>query len=75
MKGACMRAGKESFTPHHLRHFYVTEMLRNGASWRWSGGYWGTRASASRRTYTGMSPGGEMHEEHSRHAPMNGVKG
>ena len=30
-KRACLRAGVEPFTPHGLRHFYATEMLRKGA--------------------------------------------
>ena len=31
LKRACLRAGVEPFTPHGLRHFYATEMLRKGA--------------------------------------------
>ena len=29
LKRACLRAGVEPFTPHGLRHFYATEMLRS----------------------------------------------
>jgi site-specific recombinase XerD len=28
---ACFRAGVEPFTPHQLRHYFATEMLRGGA--------------------------------------------
>ena len=31
LRRACMRAGVKPFSPHGLRHFYATEMLRNGA--------------------------------------------
>ena len=31
LRRACIRAGVEPFTPHQLRHFYATEMLRGGA--------------------------------------------
>ena len=31
LKRACLRVGVEPFTPHGLRHFYATEILRKGA--------------------------------------------
>ena len=31
LRRTCGRAGVEPFTPHQLRHFYATEMLRGGA--------------------------------------------
>jgi integrase/recombinase XerD len=31
MKRACIRAGVKPFTPHYLRHYFATKMLKDGA--------------------------------------------
>lgn len=66
-----MRAGVEPFTPHGMRHFYATEMLRSGAKLEVVGrilGYSsiGITADIHRHVRTR-----EMHEEHARFAPMS----
>jgi len=74
LKRACLRAGVEPFTPHGLRHFYATEMLRSGAKLEVVGRILGhSSIGITADVYRHVSRG-EMHEEHARFAPMNGVK-
>jgi integrase/recombinase XerD len=72
LRHACMRAGVRPFTPHQLRHFYATEMLRNGAKLEVVGrilGHSGIGVTADiyRHVLTG-----EMHEAVERFGPLNG---
>jgi site-specific recombinase XerD len=69
---ACARAGVRPFTPHQLRHFYATEMLRNGAKLEVVGRILGHRgigvtADIYRHVLTG-----EMHEAVERFGPLKG---
>lgn len=65
LKRACMRAGVEPFTPHQLRHFYATEMLRNGAKLEVVGRILGhSSIGITADMYRHVSRG-EMHEGHS----------
>lgn len=75
LKRACFRAGVEPFTPHQLRHLYATEMLRSGAKLEVVGRILGHASIGITADIYRHVSRGEMHEEHSRHAPMNGVKG
>ena len=75
LKRACLRAGVEPFSPHQLRHFYATEMLRSGAKLEVVSrilGHAGVGITGD--IYRHVSTG-EMHEEAERHAPLNGGRG
>ena len=74
LKRACLRAGVEPFTPHGLRHFYVTEMLRSGAKLEVVGRILGHSSIGITADIYRHVRTGEMHEEHARFAPMNGTK-
>jgi integrase/recombinase XerD len=72
LRHACVRAGVRPFTPHQLRHFYATEMLRNGAKLEVVGRILGhssigITADIYRHVLTD-----EMHEAVERFGPMNG---
>lgn len=73
VKRACLRAGVKPFTPHGLRHFYATEMLKKGAKLEVVGRILGhssigTTADIYRHVNTD-----EMHEEAKQFAPLNGL--
>jgi len=72
LKRACLRAGVEPFTPHGLRHFYATEMLRSGAKLEVVGRILGHFSIGITADIYHHVRTGEMHEEHARFAPMNG---
>ena len=72
LKRACLRAGVEPFTPHGLRHFYATEMLRSGAKLEVVGRILGHSSIGITADIYRHVRTGEMHEEHMRFAPMNG---
>jgi integrase/recombinase XerD len=72
LRHACMRAGVRPFTPHQLRHFYATEMLRNGAKLEVVGrilGHSGIGVTADIYRHVRTE---EMHEAVERFGPMNG---
>ena len=72
LRHACVRAGVRPFTPHQLRHFYATEMLRNGAKLEVVGrilGHSGIGVTADIYRHVGTE---EMHEAVERFGPMNG---
>ncbi|MFC2018678.1 tyrosine-type recombinase/integrase [Chloroflexota bacterium] len=73
LRRACVRAGVEPFTPHQLRHLYATEMLRNGAKLEVVGRILGHSSIGITADVYRHVRTGEMHEEHSRYAPMNGA--
>ena len=72
LKRACIRAGVEPFTPHGLRHFYATEMLRSGAKLEVVGRILGHSSIGITADIYRHVRTGEMHEEHIRFAPLNG---
>jgi site-specific recombinase XerD len=72
LRHACVRAGVRPFTPHQLRHFYATEMLRNGAKLEVVGrilGHSGIGVTADIYRHVRTE---EMHEAVERFGPMNG---
>jgi integrase/recombinase XerD len=74
LKRACLRAGVRPFTPHQLRHFYATEMLRGGAKLEVVArilGHAGVGVTADIYRHVATA---ELHEEHARFAPLNGAK-
>ncbi|MFC2001704.1 tyrosine-type recombinase/integrase [Chloroflexota bacterium] len=74
LRRACLRAGVEPFTPHGLRHMYATEMLRKGAKLEVVGRILGHSSIGITADIYRHARTGEMHEEHMRFAPMNGVE-
>jgi integrase/recombinase XerC len=54
LRRACLRAGLTPFTPHQLRHFYATQMLKGGAKVEVVAR--STRESGSPATSTATSP-------------------
>jgi site-specific recombinase XerD len=70
LRRACVRAGVEPFSPHQLRHFYATEMLRKGAKLEVVGRILGHSDIGITATIYRHVRTGEMHEEHLRFAPM-----
>jgi integrase len=74
LKKACRRAGVRPFTPHQLRHFYATQMLRGGAKLEVVGRILGhSSIGITADIYRHVSTG-EMHQEHVKFAPLNGPK-
>jgi integrase/recombinase XerC len=71
LRRACLRAGVVPFTPHGLRHFYATEMLRNGAKLEVVGRILGHSSIGITADIYRHVRTGEMHEEHLRFAPLN----
>jgi integrase/recombinase XerD len=74
LRRACRRAGVRPFTPHQLRHFYATEMLRGGAKLEVVArilGHAGVGVTADIYRHVAMA---ELHEEHAKFAPLNGAK-
>jgi integrase/recombinase XerD len=72
LRHACMRAGVRPFTPHQLRHFYATEMLRRGAKLEVVGrilGHSGIGVTADIYRHVRTE---EMHEAVERFGPLNG---
>lgn len=74
IKRACLRAGVEPFTPHQLRHFYATEMLKKGAKLEVVGRILGHSSIGITADIYRHVRTGEMHEEARRFAPLNGAK-
>jgi site-specific recombinase XerD len=69
LRRTCARAGVRPFTPHQLRHFYATEMLRNGAKLEVVGrilGHSGIGVTADIYRHVGTE---EMHEAVERLGP------
>ena len=69
LRRACKRAGVEPFTPHGLRHFYATEMLRKGAKLEVVGRILGHSSIGITADIYRFVKTCEMHEEHLRFAP------
>ncbi len=72
LRRACKRAGVRPFTPHQLRHFYATHMLRGGAKLEVVArilGHAGVGVTADIYRHVAVA---ELHEEHMRFAPLNG---
>jgi integrase/recombinase XerD len=72
LRHACIRAGVKPFTPHQLRHFYATEMLRRGAKLEVVGrilGHSGIGVTADIYRHVRTE---EMHEAVERFGPLNG---
>lgn len=73
LRRACLRAGVRPFTPHQLRHLYATTMLRDGGKLEIVSrilGHAGVGVTADIYRHVAMA---EVHEEHLRFAPFNGV--
>ncbi len=75
LKRACLRAGVEPFTPHGLRHFYATEMLKKGAKLEVVGRILGHSSIGITADIYRHVRTEEMHEETRRFAPLNGLEG
>lgn len=71
LRRACNRAGVKPFSPHGLRHFYATEMLKKGAKLEVVGRILGHASIGVTADIYRHVRTGEMHEEHLRFAPMN----
>ncbi len=73
LRHACVRVGVRPFTPHQLRHFYATEMLRRGAKLEVVGrrilGHSGIGVTADIYRHVRTE---EMHEAVERFGPLNG---
>jgi integrase/recombinase XerD len=72
LRRACKRAGVRPFSPHGLRHFYATEMLRNGAKLEVVGrilGHSGIGVTADIYRHVRTE---EMHDAVERFGPLNG---
>lgn len=67
---ACTRAAVRPFSPHGLRHFYATEMLKAGAKLEVVGRILGHSSIGITADIYRHVRTGEMHEEHLRFAPM-----
>jgi integrase/recombinase XerD len=74
LKKACKRAGVKPFTPHQLRHFYATAMLKGGAKLEVVArilGHASVGVTADIYRHVAMA---ELHQEHIKFAPFNGTK-
>lgn len=71
LKRACIRASVDPFTPHGLRHFYATEMLKKGAKLEVVGRILGHSSIGVTADIYRHVRTGEMHEESERFAPLN----
>lgn len=71
LRRACKRAGVRPFSPHGLRHFYATEMLKSGAKLEVVGRILGHSSIGITADIYRHVRTGEMHQEHMRFAPMN----
>lgn len=60
-----------TFPPYGLRHFYTTEMLKKGAKLEVVGRILGHSSIGITADIYRHVRTGEMHEEHTRFAPMN----
>ena len=72
VRRACLREGVAPFTPHQLRHFYTTQMLRGGAKVEIVArilGHAGVGATCDIYRHVATA---ELHQEHVRFAPLNG---
>jgi len=74
LKRVCLRAGVEPFTPHQLRHFYATEMLKKGAKLEVVGRILGHSSIGITADIYRHVRTDEMHEETRRYAPLNGAE-
>lgn len=75
LKRACIRAGIKPFTPHGLRHFYATEMLKNGAKLEVVSRILGHSSVGITGDVYRHVKTEEIHEAAERHAPLNGNGG
>ena len=74
LRHACKRIGVRPFTPHQLRHFYATHMLKGGAKLEVVSrilGHAGVGVTADIYRHVATA---ELHEEHIKFAPLNGTK-
>jgi integrase len=74
LRRACQRAGVRPFTPHQLRHFYATQMLRSGAKLEVVAKILGHASVGTTADIYRHVAAAELHEEHTRFAPLNGTK-
>jgi integrase/recombinase XerD len=70
LRRACKRAGVKPFSPHGLRHFYATEMLKKGAKLEVVGRILGHASIGITADIYRHVRTGEMHEEHLKFAPV-----
>jgi len=74
LRRMCKRIGIRPFTPHQLRHFYATQMLRGGAKLEIVSkilGHASIGVTGDIYRHVAMT---EVHEEHLRFAPFNGAR-
>ncbi len=75
LRRACLREGAAPFTPHQLRHYYATTVLRRGAKVEVVArilGHAGVGVTCDIYRHVATD---EIHEEHGRFAPLNGHPG
>ncbi|MFC1905648.1 tyrosine-type recombinase/integrase [Chloroflexota bacterium] len=69
---ACVRAAVKPFTPHQLRHYFATEMLRDGAKLEVVGRILGHSSIGITADIYRHVRTKEMHEAVEEHGPANG---
>lgn len=74
LRRACIRAGVRLFTPHQLRHYFATEMLKGGAKLEVVGRILGHSSIGITADIYRFVETGEMHEAVERFGPQNGRK-
>lgn len=72
LRRACIRAGVKPFTPHQLRHYFATEMLKGGAKLEVVGRILGHSSIGITADIYRFVETGEMHEAVERFGPQNG---
>jgi site-specific recombinase XerD len=73
LRRACIRAGVKPFTPHQLRHYFATEMLKGGAKLEVVGRILGHSSIGITADIYRFVETGEMHEAVERFGPQNGA--
>jgi site-specific recombinase XerD len=69
LRRACIRAGVKPFTPHQLRHYFATEMLKGGAKLEVVGRILGHSSIGITADIYRFVETGEMHEAVERFGP------
>ena len=72
LKHACERAGVKPFTPHQLRHFYATHLLKKGAKLEVVSKILGHASVGITGDVYRFVNTQEMHEAANTYGPLNG---
>jgi len=73
LRRACLRVRVRPFTPHQLRHFYATQMLKAGAKLEVVARILGHASVGVTCDIYRHIATAELHQEHIRFAPLNGA--